>query len=275
MNDDDLPTRAEVASAYLDGELDAAERASVSADAEALALVETFTQLRNLLGDVTAVADPVRASAISAALAQYDSVQLAATQVPAHVVATVTSLHTHRTRVYRVFTRVAAAAVILVVAIAALNASRGSDSKTSSSATEPPAAVDAQAGSPVLKAATDTAAAAAGTAAPGALPTEAAPMVPAVNTANDLARYASTLARAPVGPGATSAAVGAYGGAAPAATTPGPAPAVPPAMCLSATDTLLGPISVLGAPAFAVRDTATGAVRAIAASNCQVLLTTP
>jgi hypothetical protein len=274
MNDDDLPTRAEVASAYLAGELDAAERASVSGDAKALALVEAFTQVRNLLGDVAAVDDHVKASAISAALAQFDSAQLAATPVPARVTATVTSLHTRRTRVYRVFTSLAAAAVVLVVAIAALNSLKGSESKSSSSATEPPAAVDAQAGSPVLKAAADTASAA-GTAAPGAVATELAPMVPAVNNANDLARYASTLARDIVAPAATTAAASAAGGAAPAATTPGPTPAVPPASCLSATDTVLGPISVLGAPAFAVRDTATGAVRAIAASTCQVLLTTP
>ena len=274
MNDDDLPTRAEVASAYLDGELDAAERASVSADVETVAVVEAFAQVRNLLGDVEPVDDAVKASAIAAALAQYDSAQLAATQLPAHVAATVRSLHARRTRVYRVFTGLAAAAVILVVAIAALNASRGSDSKTSSSATQLPSAVDAQAHTPVLKAAPNTGAAA-GTAAPGAVATELAPMVPAVNNANDLARYASSLARDVVAPAATTAAAGAYGGAPPAATTPAPTPAVPPATCLSATDIVLGPISVLGAPAFAVRDTATGAVRAIAASNCQVLLTTP
>jgi hypothetical protein len=274
MNEDDLPTRAEVASAYLDGELDAAERVSVSSDAETVALVEAFTHVRTRLCDVAAVDDAVKASAISAALAQYDSAQLAATPLPAHVAATVTSLHGRRTRVYRVFASLAAAAVILVVAIAALNASRGSDSKTSSSATQPPAAVDAQADTPTLKAAPNTGAAA-GTAAPGAVATEAAPMVPAVNNANDLARYASSLARDVVAPAATTAAAGAYGGAPPAATTPGPTPAVPPATCLSSSDTVLGPISVLGAPAFAVRDTATGAVRAIAASNCQVLLTTP
>ena len=273
MNDDELPTRAEVASAYLDGELDAAERASVSADADTMAMVEAFSQVRSALGSVEPANDDVRASAISAALAQFDAVQLAATRIPAHVAATVTSLHTRRARAYRVLTGLAAAAVILVVAIAALNATKGSESKSSSvSATRPPAAVDAQAGSPVLKAAT----APAGTAASGALPTEIAPLAPAINNANDLARYAASLARDTVAPAATSAAAaGAYGGASPAASTPGPAPAVPPATCLSATDAVLGPISVLGAPAFAVRDTATGAVRAIAASNCQVLIPAP
>jgi hypothetical protein len=272
MNDDELPTRAEVASAYLDGELDAAQRASVSADADTMAMVEAFTQVRNTLGSVKPADDDVKASAISAALAQFDAVQLAATRIPAHVATNVTSLHTRRMRAFRVLPGLAAAAVILVVAIAALNATKGGESKTSSaSATQPPAAANAPAGSPVLKAAT----APAGTAASGVLATEGAPMVPAVNDANDLARYAASLARDTVAPAATSAAAGANGGASPAASTPGAAPAVPPATCLSMTDAVLGPISVLGTPAFAIRDAATGAVRAIAASNCQVLIPAP
>jgi negative regulator of sigma E activity len=270
MNDDELPARAEMASAYLDGELDAAERVSVAADPETMAMVEAFAQVRGALGNVEVVDDDVKASAISAALAQFDAVQAAA-RIPAHA-GTVTSLRTRRTRSYRLLTGLAAAAVILVVAIAALNAPRGSDSKSSASATQPPAGVDAQTGSPVLKAAPGSAAAAS---APEAIATEAAPLVPAVNNANDLARYAATFARDTAAPAATSAPAGVYGGAAPAASTRGPAPATPPATCLSPADTVLGPISVLGTPAFAVRDTATGVVRAIAASNCQVLLTSP
>ena len=272
MNDDELPARAEVASAYLDGELDTAERATASADADTMAMVEAFAQVRNALGTFAPASDAVKASAISAALAQFDAVQLVAARIPARVASTVTSLRPRRMRAYRVLTGLAAAAVVLVVAIAALNASKGGDSKSSASATQPPAAADAPTGSPVLKAAT----APAGTSAPGALATESAPVAPAINNANDLARYAASLARDTVAPAATSAAAsGAYGGASPAASTPGPAPAVPPATCLSATDAVLGPISVLGAPAFAVRDTATGAVRAIAASNCHLLISTP
>lgn len=269
MNDDELPPRAEMASAYLDGELDTAERASVSADADAMAMVEAFAQVRSALGRLDPANDDIKASAISAALAQFDAVQLSTTRIPANVASTVTTLHRRRVRAYRVLTGLAAAAVVLVVAIAALNASKGSDIKSSASATEPPAAADTQTGAPVLKAAS----APAGTAVPG--PTEAAPFVPAVNNSNDLARYAASLARDAAAPAATSAAAsGAYGGATPAASTPGLATEVPPATCLSPSDAVLGPISVLGTPAFAVRDTATGAVRAIAASNCQVLITT-
>ena len=42
MNNDELPMRAELASAYLDGELDAAERAAAAADPEAMAMADSF-----------------------------------------------------------------------------------------------------------------------------------------------------------------------------------------------------------------------------------------
>src|SRR5258706_1201909 len=135
MNDDEVSVRAEAASAYLDGELDAAERASVAADPEAMALVEKFMQLRHTLGEIDAVADDVRASAITAALAEFDVRQKigAAAPVPARV----TSLPTRWQRAYRVLGGVAAAAVIAVVAVAALNATTGHDSRSSSEATAP------------------------------------------------------------------------------------------------------------------------------------------
>ena len=101
-------------------------------------------------------------------------------------------------------------------------------------------------------------------------------MVPAVNNAQDLARYASSVARDAGPPAATTAPAGTsvpFAASAPA--TPGPFPATPEAGCLAATDVVLGPINVLGMPAFAVRDTATGVVRAIAASDCRLLFTTP
>src|SRR5258706_7141327 len=98
MNDDELSVRAEAASAYLDGELDTAERASVAADPEAMAFVETFTQLRHTLGEIDPVADDVRATAISAALAEFDTRQriVAAAPVPSRV----TSLPTRWQRTY-------------------------------------------------------------------------------------------------------------------------------------------------------------------------------
>ena len=265
MNDDEAPVRAEAASAYLDGELDVAERASAAADPDTMALVDSFARVRDALSNVDPVPDDIRSAAISVALEQFDATQLAAAAMPARAPATVTSLHTRRLHAYRVLARVAVAAVIVGVGVAALKPSNGGQD-LKSSATEVPAARVPQSGAPVLKTAAD--AATAGTAAPNVLATESAAMGPAVNNAEDLARYASSLARDTTAPAASSAPSGAYGAAV-------PAPATPPASCLTPSDMVLGPISVLGVPAFAVRDTSTGVVRAVAASDCRVLLTTP
>ena len=40
MNNDELPMRAEMASAYVDGELDAADRDAAAADPEAMAMAD-------------------------------------------------------------------------------------------------------------------------------------------------------------------------------------------------------------------------------------------
>ncbi len=274
MNDDEVSVRAEAASAYLDGELDAAERASVAADPEAMALVEKFMQLRHTLGEIDAVADDVRASAITAALAEFDVRQKigAAAPVPARV----TSLPTRWQRAYRVLGGVAAAAVIAVVAVAALNATTGSDSKSSSetapvSDANAPRIEMAAGSAPAGAAAPAATTAAAGTTAPPGAASDkmAAAELPAVNNADDLAQYASAFVATAA---ATSEAPRA--GATPTATEMVPVPATPPTACLTSTDTVLGPISVVGAPAWAVRDTSTGVVRAIDPNDCRVLLST-
>jgi hypothetical protein len=267
MNDDDVSVRAEAASAYLDDELDAAERASTSADPEAMALVESFTQLRQALGELAPVADEVRAAALSAALAQFDVRQNVLATAPARV----TRLPTRWQRAYRVLGGAAAAAVIAVLLVAALNSAKGSDTK-SSSTVGPDAAgsqrVEMPAGSAAMAPGATTAAA--GTAALGAASTKmAAAALPAVNSSGDLAQYASSFAADSV------AAPQAAAGASPAPTELVPVPALPPTSCLASTDTVLGPISVFGAPAWAVRDTSTGVVRAIDATDCHLLLRSP
>jgi len=50
MSDDQLPDRAEQASAYLDGELEAEDRAIVEHDADAMAMVDSFGRIRAELG---------------------------------------------------------------------------------------------------------------------------------------------------------------------------------------------------------------------------------
>ena len=52
MNDEELPINAELASAYLDDELDAAERATAAADPDTMALVDSFAPGSRRLGEV-------------------------------------------------------------------------------------------------------------------------------------------------------------------------------------------------------------------------------
>jgi negative regulator of sigma E activity len=272
MNDDELPIHAEVASAYLDGELDETERATAAADPHVMTLVDSFTRLRDGLGRVEPVVDSTRTAAMAAALAEFDAVRAmppAAVHAPA--LGRITSLWSRR-RVYRVVTSFAAAAVVVVIGIAALN-STGSDQKTSSLATVAPASADAAAGLPSSKSADTTAAAApAGTAAaPGVLSANSAvATIPTIDDAAALAHYASNLEA-----GARS---GSPTTVLPGAASPGPtviqppiAAAAPP-VCLVTNEIVLGSISVRGIPAFAVRDAVDGTLRAIDAFDCRVLI---
>ena len=157
MSNEDLPQSAESASAYLDGELAASERADAAADSEVMATVESFTRVRAVLSDVSPAADDTKAAALAAALAEFDALRAPATRTATPVAAaTVISLHSRRLRVYRAAMGVAAAAVV-VVAIAALG-SNGEDAKSSSGTQPPVAAAEAL---PQLKVAADTAATAA------------------------------------------------------------------------------------------------------------------
>jgi hypothetical protein len=277
MNDDELPIHAEVASAYLDDELDETERATAAADPHVMTLVDSFTRLRDGLGRVEPVVESTRTAAMAAALAEFDAARAmppAAVHAPAP--GRITSLWSRR-RVYRVVTSFAAAAVVVVIGIAALN-STGSDQKTSSLASVAPASADAAAGLPSSKSADTTAAAAtAGTAAaPGVLSANSAvATIPTIDDAAALAHYASNLeagARSALPPGSPTTVLS--GAASPGPTviqTPVAAAAAPP-VCLVTNEIVLGSISVRGIPAFAVRDAVDGTLRAIDAFDCRVLI---
>src|SRR4029078_5704651 len=71
MSDEQLPTRAEMASAYLDGELHADGRATVEVDPEAMALVDSFAGVRAELQAREPVDDLTRSAAVTAALADF------------------------------------------------------------------------------------------------------------------------------------------------------------------------------------------------------------
>ena len=72
MNDDELLHLNELASAYLDGDVTADERARVESSPELQSLVATFGRLRGVLADAPVVAAGTREAAFLAAFAQLD-----------------------------------------------------------------------------------------------------------------------------------------------------------------------------------------------------------
>ena len=279
MNDEELPRNDELASAYLDGELDPTERAAASANPDVMATVESFARVRSALAEVEPVMGNAKDDALAAALAEFDALHVVS--AGASPVATVTSLQSHR-RAYRALTSVAAAVAILAIGVAAINAGRGGDTK-SSSAVERNAADSAGTAAPSAaeapKAATALGAPA-GTAAPGAAET-----VAAASRTEDATAAGATMAAPP--PVDTKDALIRYaarieGGAAPSPQTPTTTVAVDnsfgsaPVACLTSHQLVLGgPITVNGTFAYAVRDKDNGTLQAIDAIDCTVLLEAP
>ncbi len=271
MSNEDLPRSAESASAYLDDELAATERASAAADPEVLATVESFTRVRAALSDVEPVADSTKASALAAALAEFDALRAPASRTATPTAAaTVISLQSRRLRAYRVVMGVAAAAVV-VVAIAALGSAGGNDAKSSSSATQPPSA--AAEALPQLKVAADTAAPAATAAAAAggnAFPQSSEATLPAIDTREELQQFAASVESGDIA--ATSPAPAPAGTAAPAAVeSPADGGTFAQLACINSDQTVLGDISYQGTPAYAVRNTTSGALQALDATDCHVL----
>lgn len=269
MSHDELPLRAEVASAYLDGELAPDERAAAAADPETMALVDSLSVLRSALADAEPAAVSSRTAAIAAALAEFDARRESELVAPAPARAPVV-LFRRRERIYRFALGAAAAAVVVIVALAVVNSGRGPDMK-SSSATAPAESAQASGDASTKRAASDTE-------APSILATEASGL-PEINSPEALLQYATAAGSAE---DATSAMPAPAGGAEPT-TTVGPpatmaaaataAPAAESLPCLSPNEAFLGDITVLGAPAIAVRDLTTGDLKAIAIDNCRVVFT--
>lgn len=269
MSNEDLPQSAESASAYLDGELAASERADAAADPEVMATVESFTRVRAVLSDVSPAADDTKAAALTAALAEFDVLRAPATRTAAPAAAaTVISLHSRRLRVYRAAMGVAAAAIV-VVAIAALG-SNGEDAKSSSGTQPPVAAAEAL---PQLKVAADTAAPAA-TAAAAAVGGDRSPQsseatLPAIDSPAELQQFAASAATGDLAAATSPAPAGT---AAPAlAGSPEPGGTFSQLACINSDQVVLGDISYQGTPAYAVRNIATGALQALDAIDCRVL----
>ena len=274
MSDDQLPDRAEQASAYLDGELEAEDRAIVEGDAEAMAMVDSFARIRAELRSTEPLDDAVRSAALTAALAEFDARQEIA--VPAAAAAVVTPLASRRQRGYRVLMGVAAAVVIAVVGIAALN-SKGNDRDSTALV-----ASDQTAEAPTPKLAVDTAAAdanaaagaaPAGTAAPGSQSIEsAATSLPELDSKEQLKAFADSFrigAAAPAPAATTEAATGT------AAATPALGDSSFQSPCVTPEQTELGQVVYRGAPAVVVRVNSSGTIVAIAVADCAVLDTVP
>jgi anti-sigma factor RsiW len=133
MNDDDLTELILRASAYLDGELDAAETARVEADPAVMAGV---AQLRALQADVRFVDPPTsaaRESAMAAALAEFDALHAPAARLEA---VPPTRVVPYRPRpAYTRWLSVAAAVVgVGVLGVVITNASGGGDDDEAGSA---------------------------------------------------------------------------------------------------------------------------------------------
>jgi hypothetical protein len=278
MSNDDLSPDEELASAYLDGDIDEARRAAVSADANVISAVDSFSRVRALLGDVQPVDETTRNAAIQAALDAFDATQAESPGAPLATAPPVISLRRRRERMYRAVTGVAAALVVGFVAISAVNSSHDNNDGSASTATE----LSASASGPELKAADDaaggaaaaTVAAASEAALGDAASTQiaAASGVPTIDTPSALAEFAASIdsgaapLAAPEGPTGSELATSAQ------PPTGGRYEAVP---CLSSDQTVLGPIVYQGSPALAVRDTTTRALQAIDSIDCHVLEEVP
>lgn len=201
MTDDLDPSRL-LASAALDDEVTADERAQVDASAALRDEIAIYRDLRDQLRDVE-VADGARESGIAAALAAFDA-RGADAVLPTVRAAAVVALGARRQRQSRWLGGAAAAAVFVVLVLVAFNAGTGSDSKMSSATTPAIASLGSAAKSPQTEAAPSaaadanaaTAAATADTTAASTGATAAAEL-PAPGSATDTAAGGSATTPAP------------------------------------------------------------------------------
>lgn len=141
----------ELASAYVDAQASAAERARVEASAELRALVESVREIKSLVAAVPAPSSAVRDSAIASALAEFDRLAPYRPHSPpalagAGVVkmvresSNVVSLASRRRWPQRVLTAAAGFVLVGVVGVTVMNRS---DDKSSSEATGPVPKIEA------------------------------------------------------------------------------------------------------------------------------------
>lgn len=248
MTDEELPDRAEIASAYLDGEIEPDERARAEADPETMALVQSFRSLRTTLADAPPASMADRAAGLSAGLAEYDAL------APMRRLTPLSELEPRRHHRNRWVLSAAAAVVVLVVVISVVAAGGSNGKKTAS---EPRTTITVATGSPTTKAAT--------------APSDTLAMEAATASQAPASDGGSADATAPT-PINSPAALRTFAESTPsfAAKTPALGVSAPP--CLASGDTVLGSITFLNIPALAVLDGANGNIKALASSDCRQLI---
>lgn len=249
MTPNDLTLEQALASAYLDGDVTAAERAQVEASAELQAMVAALRGTSTLIATVAAPSEATREAGIAAALAAFDGLS-------AH---NVVSLDSRRRWPSRVLT---AAAAVLLVGVVGASVLRNDSSDTKASV-----APDGK------RSETGVAEDAAGSAEPASADNEvvlatSAALLEISDPQDLLSLSVPTAPPADTSPVADTTAGGA------GESTPAPARLdsynVDALACLSETQLFLADISYRGMVAIAVRDTVTGVTEAID-GNCTVL----
>lgn len=256
MNDDTLDPRHELASAYLDGEATADERARVEASSELQDLADGFRQVRAALADVEPAGVDVQERAMAAALAEFDRLHGPAAATPAPA-GTVVRIGGWRTWQWRIVTGAAAAAVVALVGMVVLSGGP-SDNDASTSEKSDDAARTLDAPITPMSAAPEAAGADLPRPTIGGIfgPADA---VLVISTPAELLAYASTERDVPPGVADTTS-----------DSTPEVARLDLP--CVTDGTVALGEVVYVDTPAVVVRDTATGAVRALDTTSCAVLV---
>ncbi|MCE9621079.1 MAG: hypothetical protein K8R99_01905 [Actinomycetia bacterium] len=247
-----------LASAYLDGDVTAAERARVDGSPELLALVASMRHAVSLIAAVTPPPDAGREAALAAALAEFDT----RTNGNLNSTSNVISLDSHRRWPAAVLTAAAAVVLVGVVGISVLRDTSDHKSESAALATDDEATKRSDTG-------------VADGAVAGAQPTGGADEVILQSSVATLEidDPQDLLTLAPPAPYADTAPVADTTGiAAETATSAERLDSynVDALACMTDTQVFLADISYRGMLAIAVRDTVTGVTEAID-SNCRVL----
>ncbi len=241
MNDNDMTPEHELASAYLDGDVTAVERARVEATPELRALVASMREASTMIAAVPVVSEAVRNAAIASALGEFN----------------VVSLDSHRRWPNKVLAAAAAVVLLGVVGVSVLQNTSDDKSETASREVEPK--FDANTADDAASAGVPE------TAGGEAVVSMTAPIV-IDNPQQLLALTVPSPPAADDGGGPT----GSETTDAPADTQRVESYNLEALACMNDDQVFLADIYYQGALAIAVRDTVTGVTQAID-SNCTVL----